>query len=119
MFTRSFVATSIAAAVLSQPCHASSHREAPFVTENPKVDATDFYMFNSYESGREDFVTIVANYTPFQVPYGGPNFFSMDPDARYEIKIDNNGDAREDITFRFTFKLVNRDIKLNIGGQMV
>jgi hypothetical protein len=76
-------------------------------------------MFNSYESGRDGFVTIVANYIPFQIPYGGPNFFSMDPDARYEIKIDNDGDAREDITFRFTFKLVNRDIKLDIGGQMV
>ncbi len=52
---------------------ASSHREAPAITETPKVDATDFYMFTSYEAGRSDFVTIIANYQPLQDPYGGPN----------------------------------------------
>ena len=100
-------------------CLASSHREAPFITELPKVDATDFYMFNSYESGRAGFVTIVANYQPFQTPYGGPNFFQMDPDALYQIHIDNNGDSREDITFSFRFNNVNRDIQIPVGDQMV
>ncbi len=120
-FARPFIlgAATVAATLLALPAPASSHREAPFITELPKVDASDFYMFNSYESSRETFVTVVANYCPFQVPYGGPNFFSMDPDARYEIKFDNDGDAREDITLRFTFKLTNRDVQLNIGGQMV
>src|SRR5207344_753020 len=66
----------------------SSHREAPAITETPKVDATDFYMFRSYEPGREDFVTLVADYLPLQAPYGGPNYFAMDPDALYQIKID-------------------------------
>src|SRR5262245_25437224 len=109
-----------ASVVLSAlPAHASSHREAPFVTELPKVDGTDFYMFNSYETGREDFVTVVADYVPFQVPYGGPNFTPFDPDPRYEIHFDNDGDAKEDITFRFQFKNALKDIKLNIGGQMV
>ena len=78
---------------------ASSHREAPFITENPKVDATDFYMFNSYEAGRQDFVTVIANYLPLQDAYGGPNYFTLDPEALYEIHLDNNGDAREDLTF--------------------
>ena len=87
----------------SLPALASSHREAPFVTENPKVDGTDFYMFRSYESGREEFVTLIANYYPLQDAFGGPNYFSMDPDAVYEIHIDNNGDAEEDITFQFRF----------------
>ncbi|MDB4990943.1 MAG: hypothetical protein JWN04_6121 [Myxococcaceae bacterium] len=82
---------------------ASSHREAPFITKNPKTDATDFYLFKSYEAGRQDYVTIIANYIPFQESYGGPNFFSLDPEAVYDINLDNNGDAKEDLTFRFKF----------------
>ena len=93
----------------------SSHREAPQITEMPKVDATDFYMFTSYEPGRSDYVTLVANYQPLQNPYGGPNYFTMDPNARYEIKVDNNGDAKPDLTFRFQFKNQLRNVALNIG----
>ncbi len=95
--------------------HASSHREAPGITAKPKVDGTDFYMFRSYEPGREAFVTFVANYIPLQDPYGGPNYFALDPRARYEIKIDNDGDAREDISFRFQFRNERKDIALPIG----
>jgi len=97
---------------------ASSHREAPAVTEKPKVDSTDFYMFNSYEANRSDYVTILANYIPLQDPQGGPNYFSMDPDALYEIHIDNNGDALEDITFQFRFKnrlTNNKGIMVPVG----
>jgi hypothetical protein len=83
---------------------ASSHREAPFITKNPKVDGTDFYLFNSYESGRSGYVTLLANYLPLQDAYGGPNYFGLDPDAIYEIHIDNNADAVEDITFQFSFQ---------------
>jgi Domain of unknown function (DUF4331) len=82
---------------------ASSHREAPFVAGHPQIDATDFYMFNSYETGRSGYVTIIANYLPLQDAYGGPNYFALDPDALYEIHIDNNGDAKEDLTFQFRF----------------
>ncbi len=102
---------------------ASSHREAPFITTAPKVDGTDFYMFRSYEANRADYVTVIANYLPLQDPYGGPNYFAMDPNALYEIHIDNNGDAKEDITFQFRFenKLANdgAGISLNIGGKQV
>jgi hypothetical protein len=94
---------------------ASSHREAPFVTEHPKVDATDFYMFTSYEPGREDHVTLVANYLPLQDPYGGPNYFTMDPDASYRIHVDNDGDSVEDLTFVFRFTNRNRNISLPVG----
>ena len=93
------------AAALSVPllAYASSHREAPNISRLPTVDGTDFYMFNSYEAGRTGYVTILANYIPLQDSYGGPNYFVLDPTARYEIKIDNNGDGIEDLTFQFQF----------------
>lgn len=99
--------------------YASSHREAPFITEKPKVDGTDFYMFRSYEAGREDYVTLIANYVPLQAAYGGPNYFALDDDAIYEIHIDNTADASEDITFRFAMNDVEQDLQLDIGGTMV
>jgi hypothetical protein len=83
--------------------HASSHREAPFIAGQPQVDGTDFYMFRSYEPGRSGYVTLIANYQPLQDAYGGPNYFAMDPDALYEIHIDNTGDSAEDLTFQFRF----------------
>ncbi len=100
---------------------ASSHREAPFITTVPKVDATDFYMFRSYEAGRTDYVTLIANYLPLQDPYGGPNYFALDPNALYEIHVDNDGDAKEDISFQFRFSntLNGGGIALPIGGKMV
>lgn len=104
---------------LPAPASASSHREAPFLTQNPKVDATDFYMFRSYEAGRGDYVTLIANYQPSQDGFGGPNFYLMDPHALYEIHIDNNGDAREDLSFQFRFSNQLQDIKLDIGGKQV
>lgn len=109
-------------AVQGASAFASSHREAPFIAGNPRVDATDFYMFRSYEAGREGFVTIVANYLPLQDAYGGPNYFSLDPNALYEIHIDNNGDAREDLTFQFRFKNTlqgGSGIALNVGGKNI
>ena len=105
---------------------ASSHREAPGITNSPKVDGTDFYMFRSYEGvaangtgGRSDYVTLLANYQPLQAPYGGPNYFQMDPNALYEIHVDNTGDAVEDITFQFKFKNTLKSIALPIGAQSV
>jgi Domain of unknown function (DUF4331) len=93
------------AAALSVPllAFASSHREAPNISRLPTLDGTDFYMFNSYESGRAAYVTLIANYIPLQDPYGGPNYFALDPAGLYEIEIDNNGDAKKDLTFQFRF----------------
>lgn len=96
---------------------ASSHREAPYIASQPKVDATDLYAFRSYEPGRQDFVTILANYMPFQDPQGGPNFYMFDPNALYEIHIDNNGDAVEDLTFQFRFTNTSKDQALSVGGK--
>jgi hypothetical protein len=103
----------------SLPAQASSHREAPSITAMPKVDATDFYMFNSYEPGRTGFVTLIANYLPLQDAYGGPNYFKLDPNAMYEIHVDNNGDGKEDITFQFQFKNTLKGKTLSVGGKDV
>jgi len=115
--------TSLAVALLmatgSFTAVASSHREAPSITKTPKVDGTDFYMFNSYESGRAGYVTLIANYLPLQDAYGGPNYFSLDPNALYEIEIDNNGDAKEDVTFQFRFQQSLKDLQVPVNGTMV
>lgn len=95
---------------------ASSHREAPFTAAHPTVDATDFYMFMSYEPGRHNYVTMVANYDPLQDPWGGPNYFSLNDKAVYDIRIDNNGDAKPDIVFRFNFDTQYKDLAVPSGG---
>jgi hypothetical protein len=111
------------AALLPVAASASSHREAPNIARFPTVDSTDFYLFNSYQADRAGYVTILANYIPLQQPYGGPNYFALDQSALYEIHIDNDGDARENLTFqfRFTNRLAedNRGFRLDIGGPRV
>ncbi len=94
---------------------ASSHREAPMITGTPKLDGADFYMFNSYETGRSNFVTIVADYLPLQDPYGGPNYFQLETNGIYEVEIDNVGDGHEHITFQFQFFSSMQNISLPIG----
>ena len=97
----------------------SSHREAPAITKTPKVDGTDFYMFRSYETGREGYVTFIANYQPFESAYGGPNYFLLDPSAAYQINIDNNGDARSDLTLQFRFRNDYQNIAIPVNGVNV
>jgi hypothetical protein len=81
---------------------ASSHREAPLISSDPLADNTDLYAFVSPRN--PDRVTFIANFIPFEAPYGGPNFFKFDDNVLYEIMIDNNADAIEDVTFQFRFK---------------
>jgi len=118
---RSILAALCAAAtgMSGMQAHASSHREAPFIASMPRVDASDLYMFNSYEPGRAGYVTLIANYLPLQAAYGGPNYFQLDPNAIYEIHIDNNGDAKEDLTFQFRFTNSLKSTALTIGGKTV
>ena len=86
---------------------ASSHREAPMITEDPTADATDVYVFRSPDAPNT--VTLVANYVPFAASQGGPNFFRFSDNVLYEILIDNNGDAKEDVTYQFRFRTETRN----------
>lgn len=87
---------------MSTTAFASSHREAPLITEDPTKDNTDVYIFRSPDAPNT--VTIIANFIPLQEPSSGPNFYNFSPVGVYEIHIDNNGDAREDITYQFQFR---------------
>lgn len=119
---RAISKAAVAAALLAvggMTVHGSSHREAPGITKSPKVDGTDFYMFRSYEPGRSGFVTLIANYVPLQDVYGGPNFFTLDDDAVYDIHVDNTGDGREDLTFEFNFKNIARNASVQVGDRTV
>jgi len=110
-------ATIVAVAFTGITVTGSSHREAPGITKTPKLDGTDFYMFRSFEPGRSEYVTLLANYLPLQDVYGGPNFFTMDPDGVYEIHVDNDGDAVEDLTFQFRFQNRYKGLTVPSGGQ--
>ena len=79
----------------------SSHREAPEISKDPVADSTDLYAFVSPDA--PDTVTLIANYLPLQSPAGGPNFYEFGDDVLYQIHIDNNGDGRPDISYRFEF----------------
>jgi uncharacterized protein DUF4331 len=111
--------TAVVMVASTAPAQASSHREAPFITTHPKVDGTDFYLFNSYEPGRAGYVTLIANYQPFEDPQGGPNYYTMDPKALYEIHIDNKGDGHEDLTFQFRFKVADSGLAVMAGGKSI
>jgi hypothetical protein len=91
---------------------ASSHREAPLIAGDPAADNTDLYAFLDPNDNTK--LTIIANYVPLEEPAGGPNFFPFDPNVRYEIKIDNNGDGAADVTYRFKFN--TRSQSTNFAG---
>lgn len=86
---------------------ASSHREAPLISQDPTADNTDLYAFVSPD--RPNTVTMVANYIPLESPAGGPNFPAFDDTVLYEIHVDNNGDASEDLTYQFRFHTETRN----------
>jgi hypothetical protein len=91
-----------AAAVLApSTAFASSHREAPLIAGDPRADNTDTYAFVTADAPGT--VTLVANWYPFEEPNGGPNFYPFATNARYNIKIDNNGDGRSDVTYTWQF----------------
>src|SRR6187549_2298215 len=99
---------------------ASSHREAPLISRDPLADNTDVYAFRSPDDPNT--ITIIANYIPFQLPEGGPNYYTFGENIRYEIHIKNQSTTiGDDITYRFTFTHLNQDpttfFNIRLGQQ--
>lgn len=102
--------------------YASSHREAPLIANDPLADNTDLYAFRSPDDPNS--VTIIANYIPAELPFGGPNYYNFGENIRYEIHIDNDASKPGDeIIYRFTFKRVNEDpttfFNIRLGAQNI
>jgi hypothetical protein len=92
---------------LARTGSASSHREAPLISQDPLADNTDLYAFVSPD--RPDSVTILADYIPLEQPAGGPNFPAFDDTVLYEIHVDNDGDGDDDLTYQFRFQTATRN----------
>jgi hypothetical protein len=104
------------------PLLASSHREAPLIANDPLADNTDLYAFRSPDN--PDMITIIANYIPAELPYGGPNYYTFGENIRYEIHIDNDASKPGDeIVYRFVFKHINEDpttfFNIRLGKQNI
>jgi hypothetical protein len=84
---------------------ASSHREAPLISEDPSADNTDLYAFRSPDN--PNMLTIVSNFIPGEDPAAGPNYYTFSPTARYDIYVDRNGDGKADVSYYFRFKRNN------------
>lgn len=102
--------------------NASSHREAPLISNDPLCDNTDVYAFRSPDDPNT--ITIIANYIPFELPEGGPNYYTFGTNIRYEIHIKNKTTtANDDILYRFTFSQVNQDpttfFNIRLGAQNI
>jgi Domain of unknown function (DUF4331) len=93
---------------------ASSHREAPMIAEDPTADNTDLYAYRSPDAPNS--LTVIANWIPAEDTAAGPNWYRFSERARYSIKLDRNGDAKPDVTYRFRFK--NRDGALFLGNTV-
>src|SRR5919206_2680200 len=94
-------AVAIARGFAPQASNASSHREAPLISDDPSADNTDLYAFRSPD--KPSTVTIISNWIPGEDPAAGPMYYTFSPHARYNIYIDTNGDGSPDITYRYRF----------------
>jgi hypothetical protein len=97
-----------------EPAKSSSHREAPLIAEDPSADNTDLYAYRSPDAPNS--LTVIANWIPAEDTAAGPNWYRFSERARYSIKLDRNGDAKPDVTYRFRFK--NRDGALFLGNTV-
>src|SRR3954469_13621948 len=115
VLTAAALAATVAVAVRGggpQAASASSHREAPLISQDPTADNTDLYAFVSPD--KPSTATIISNWIPGEDPAAGPNYYTFSPTARYYIYADKNGDGRPDITWQFAFK--NQPSALFLGN---
>ena len=115
-----FVIAFVCLVGISAMLTSSSHREAPLIANDPLADNTDLYAFRSPDN--PDKITIIANYIPAELPFGGPNYYTFGEDIRYEIHVDNNiKTPGDDIVYRFTFHQQNEDpttfFNIRLGKQ--
>jgi len=99
---------------------AASHREAPLISMDPTADITDFFMFRSYEAGKDDKIVMIMDVIPGEEPSAGPNYYQFDPNVLYSFYVDNNGDGkandvRFEVKFKNEFRGVNKDLGLFLG----
>ncbi|MEO7768849.1 MAG: DUF4331 domain-containing protein, partial [Ferruginibacter sp.] len=119
-FLKFFTALLVCLAINQTTLLASSHREAPLISNDPLADNTDVYAFRSPCDSSK--VVLIANYIPFEHPAGGPNYYTFGTNIRYEIHVDNNIiTTGDDIIYRFTFKQVDEDsttfFNIRLGKQ--
>ena len=115
-----FSATLVCLILTQTLVKASSHREAPLISNDPLADNTDVYAFRSPVDTNK--VVLIANYIPFQHPAGGPNWYTFGENIRYEIHVKNQtATTFDDIIYRFTFTQVNQDtttfFNIRLGKQ--
>ncbi len=114
------VLLAVAFGAMAFSASASSHREAPLTSNDPLADNTDVYAFRSPTDTNK--VVLIANYIPFELAHGGPNWYTFGTGIRYEIHVDNNSaTAGDDIIYRFTFQKTNEDtttfFNIRLGKQ--
>ena len=117
---KSLMMTALCFIISAASIYASSHREAPLISNDPLADNVDLYAFRSPDDPNT--VTIIATYVPLQLPQGGPNYYTFGQNIRYEIHVDNDASVPGDeITYRFTFNQVNEDpttfFNIRLGKQ--
>jgi hypothetical protein len=107
LITASVAAAAAAGVIAVAPGSGSSHREAPLTALDPTADDTDVYAFTAPDATGA--LTVVSNWIPFEDPAGGPNFYRFDDRAAYYVNVDNTGDGRYDVRYRFRFRTTVRN----------
>jgi hypothetical protein len=81
---------------------ASDHQDTPLVEMSPRYDVNDVYAFPAPGNSAKT-VLVLGTSSPI-TPAQTPSFtFGTKDQELYQIKIDNTGDAREDLVFQITF----------------
>lgn len=92
----------------------SDHQDTPEVELSPRMDVNDVYAFEGSSPDRIVLaVTTSSPLTPAQTPGA-----SFDPDLLYQIKVDNDGDAVEDLVLQVTFEGTGAGQRVVVRGPV-